>query len=109
MVAQGERSVVAGRDMTGNTIITSDNNQIDQSTNVFNQKEQTVYGSQTNIDGNVHTDGGLFNAGSIHTGGGDLVGRSQMTGSIDAAQLEILFAGLLSAAATVPEKAIGRS
>lgn len=97
-VAQGERSVAAGRDMTGNTIVTGGTNEIDQSSSVFNQKGQTVHGSQTNIGGNVDTGGGLFNTGTMNTGGGDFVERSQVRSGLDPAQLAQVINPLMGAA-----------
>lgn len=102
-VAQGERSVGAGRDMTGNTVATGSNNQIDQSHSVFNQKGQTVIGRQTNIDGNVDSGGGLSNFGTLNSGDSNIVGRGPGTMGIDPSQLNALFAPLLTAAATAPE------
>lgn len=77
-VAAGERGFAAGGDVTDSTIITGEGNKVDQSTSAFNQSGQTVHGNQTNIDGDVSTDGGLLNFGSINTGGGEVIARDKI-------------------------------
>lgn len=47
----------------------------------FNQSGQIVL-SQTNITGNVNTDGGVFNLGNINTGGGDFIESASSVGHI---------------------------
>lgn len=77
-VAAGERGVAAGGNISDSTIVTGDGNLVDRSSSVFNQRDQTIHGSQTNIEGGVNTGGGAFNTGSIDTGGGDFVGRDKV-------------------------------
>lgn len=75
--AAGERGVAIGGNVSNSPIITGDGNTVDNSSSVFDQRGQTVQGSQTNVRGNVNTGGGLFNTGNINTGGGDFVGRDR--------------------------------
>lgn len=47
---------------------------------MFDQRGQTVHGSQANFAGNVNTSGGMINTGNINTEGGDFVGRDKLGG-----------------------------
>lgn len=78
-VSAQNRGVAVGDKVSNSNIVTGDNNRLDQSSRVFDQRGQRVRGDQTNFSGNVNTGGGLFNAGNINTGGGDFVGRDRKT------------------------------
>ena len=43
-------------------------------TTVFNQSEQTVHGHQLNTAGDLTTEGGMLNLGTVNTGGGGVAG-----------------------------------
>lgn len=89
-VAAGERGVAIRGDVKDSPIVTGDNNTIQQARGrniaqagpggsstvndhsrrtAFDQRNQTVLGGQTNIEGGVHTSGGTLNTGLMTTGG----------------------------------------
>lgn len=72
-----ERGVAIDGNAVNSPSVTGDGNIISNFPSTFNQSSQTVHGNQTNIDGDVNTEGGLFNMGNIDMGGGDVIGRDK--------------------------------
>ncbi|MCB9150916.1 MAG: caspase family protein [Caldilineaceae bacterium] len=104
--AAGERGVAIRGDVSGSPIVTGDNNKVDNSRSVFDQRGQRVRGKQTNIDGDVNTGVGLLNLGRIDTGGGSLTGRDSTARSVNAAELMQVIGPLMQAVmqASSPEQ-----